>query len=74
MTRIAICTDVLIRNRNNADSALRELARFVLINDHQMGQLSSLDDLEQRTGHVSEEIEETIEKLKKLRKSEGGLR
>lgn len=74
MTRIAICTDVLIRNGNNADSALRELARFVLINDYQMGRISSLDDLEQRTGHERQEIEHTIEKLKKLRKSEGGLR
>lgn len=74
MTRIAICTDVLIRNGNNADSALRELARFVLINDYQMGRISSLDDLEQRTGHERQEIEQTIEKLKKLRKSEGGLR
>ncbi|MFT8709749.1 MAG: hypothetical protein ABF820_09995 [Sporolactobacillus sp.] len=48
--------------------------RQILHNDHQMGKVSSLDDLEQRTGHNKEEIEATIDKLKKLRKSEGGLR
>lgn len=48
--------------------------RQILLNDHQMGRLSSLNDLEQRTGHERQEIEDTIEKLKKLRKAEGGLR
>lgn len=48
--------------------------RQILLNDHQMGRISSLDDLEQRTGHERQEIEQTIEKLKKLRMSEGGLK
>ncbi|MFT9116541.1 MAG: hypothetical protein ABF497_05375 [Sporolactobacillus sp.] len=46
----------------------------IIINDRTTRRVTTLDDLEQRTGHDREEIEQTIEKLKKLRKSEGGLR
>lgn len=47
--------------------------RQILVNDRITGRVSNLDDLEQRTGHERAEIEAAIDKLKKLKKSEGGL-
>lgn len=46
----------------------RKLQKIIL-NDRITGRVSNLDDLGQRTGHEREEIEQTIEKLKHLRKS-----
>lgn len=47
--------------------------RQIIINDQTTGRVTNLDDLEQRTGHDKQEIEETIEKLKQLPKHKGGL-
>ncbi|MFT8362981.1 MAG: hypothetical protein ABF586_06525 [Sporolactobacillus sp.] len=46
----------------------------IIVNDRQMQRLTNLDDLEQRTGHSKMEIEQAIDKLKHLRKAEGGLK
>lgn len=47
--------------------------RQIIINNQVTGRVTSLDDLEQRTRHDKQEIEETIEKLKNIPKSQGGL-
>lgn len=45
----------------------------IIINDRITRRVTTLDDLEQRTGHERAEIEQTIEKLKHLPKHEGGI-
>jgi hypothetical protein len=47
--------------------------RQIILNDQNFGRAINLDDLEQRTGHEQEEIEQTIKKLKQVPIREGGL-
>jgi hypothetical protein len=47
--------------------------RQIILNDQNFGRAITLDDLEQRTDHDQQEIEQTIEKLKQVSTREGGL-
>ncbi|MCO7125232.1 hypothetical protein NIE88_05520 [Sporolactobacillus shoreicorticis] len=50
----------------------RKLRRIIL-NDQNFGRTINLNDLEQRTGHDRQEIEQIIKKLKQVPTREGGL-
>lgn len=51
----------------------RKLAQIIR-NDRVLGRLTNIDDLRQRTGHSTTEIEAVIDKLREMPKNEGGLK
>lgn len=46
----------------------------IILNDRITGRVTSISDLEQRTGHERQEIKETIAKLKSIPTFRGGLK
>lgn len=71
-TRSCIITARGVTNQMLTDFE-RKLAQIIR-NDRVLGRLTNIDDLRQRTGHSTTEIEAVIDKLREMPKNEGGLK